>query len=127
MRAAAPAVPPGGGGSAPAKVPIDYARVLDGAYPGSGRCGPGCKAGPWISGSKAGGGGVGGLIHDQFVFQSTGGEELDKLWEQPAGVRRVWGVGARRRGVLVTGCSDLILSRLSMASSKGWQQIPLAG
>lgn len=87
MKTAAPSIPPSWSRSTAAKVPVYYSKVLNGAYPCSGRCGPGCKDGPWISGSKAGGWGMGCLIHDQCVYQSTGGEELDKLWEKPANIQ----------------------------------------
>ncbi|KIG14271.1 hypothetical protein DB30_07020 [Enhygromyxa salina] len=50
------------------------------AYPCNGRCGPGCGDAPkWIGGG--GGWGVGCLIHDHCVYQSTGGADVSSMWE----------------------------------------------
>lgn len=87
MKAIAPAIPPTWSRSTASKTLVYGQKELNGAYPCSGRCGPGCEDGPWISGSDAGGWGMGCFIHDQCVYQSTGGEKLDKLWEQPANIQ----------------------------------------
>ncbi len=87
MKAIAPAIPPTWSRTTASKTTVYGQKELNGAYPCSGRCGPGCEDGPWVSGGKAGGWGMGCLIHDQCVYQSTGGETLDKLWEQPNNIQ----------------------------------------
>ncbi|PRQ02377.1 hypothetical protein ENSA5_23940 [Enhygromyxa salina] len=62
-----------------ANVTIPGPKVADGVYPCNGRCGPGCDAPPdWVGGG--GGWGLGCLIHDHCVYQSTGGKDVSNYW-----------------------------------------------
>jgi hypothetical protein len=89
VKAVAPTIPDAAGWerATAAKVDVYYGgKEAKGAYPCSGRCGPGCDDAPkWVGGG--GGWGVGCLIHDQCVYQATGGQKLDKLWEQPKNIQ----------------------------------------
>ncbi|KIG17970.1 hypothetical protein DB30_02185 [Enhygromyxa salina] len=63
-----------------AQMTIPGPKALDGVYECNGRCGPGCDAPPAMIGG-GGGWGVGCLIHDHCVYQSTGGKDVSSLWE----------------------------------------------
>lgn len=87
VKVVAPTISPSWSRPTAARVDVYYAgKSKEGAYPCSGRCGPGCDDAPdWVGGG--GGWGLGCLIHDQCVYQATGGQKLDQLWEQPKNVQ----------------------------------------
>ena len=73
-----PAVPPHVSREEAKTIEVD--KGIEGAYPCSGRCGPGCKN---VSGVIAKGGwGFGCLLHDQCVYQANGGAKIGwRQWE----------------------------------------------